>query len=161
MRDILEPPSIAGKLTELFQYAGDHGIPLYVLIDEYDNFANTVETDLYNSDMVLSYLKHSIPNRPVPTYLIDTNVRIDHGKLRHLLVVGRQLNGNFDVGIAGCRHGAIAPPPAQVPHAIRRPARVPAGRPRNRSAPGLRSAHSRHEHGAERGATCGGHGSVL
>ena len=214
VRDILEPPSIATKLTELFQYAGDHDIPLYVLIDEYDNFANTmlayhgaeayhsfthgggfyrnffatlkggadrsggglerlfitgvspvtmddvtsgfnigtnislqpdfnemvgfteaevrrlVETyrdlgvfnqevatamgimgewyngyrfattadaDLYNSDMVLYYLKDSMPNRPVPEYLIDTNVRIDYGKLRHLLVVGRQLNGNFDL----------------------------------------------------------------
>ena len=42
VRDILAPPSIAGKLSELFQYAGDHDIPLYVLIDEYDNFANTV-----------------------------------------------------------------------------------------------------------------------
>ena len=60
-------------------------------------FAEAAETDLYNSDMVLYYLDHSIPNRPVPTYLIDTNVRIDYGKLRHLLVVGRQLNGNFDL----------------------------------------------------------------
>ena len=42
MRDILAPPSIATKLSELFCYAGDHDIPLYVLIDEYDNFANTV-----------------------------------------------------------------------------------------------------------------------
>ena len=33
----------------------------------------------------------------MPRYLIDTNVRIDYGKLRHLLVVGRQLNGNFDL----------------------------------------------------------------
>ena len=214
VRDILAPPSIANKLSELFQYAGDHDIPLYVLIDEYDNFANTVlaqhgaeayhafthgggffrnffatlksgadrsgggierlfitgvspitmddvtsgfnigtnvslepdfnemvgfteaevrnlvetyrdlslfnqdvdeamalmgewyngyrfaeeaETDLYNTDMVLYYLKYSTPNRGVPTYLIDTNVRIDYGKLRHLLVVGRQLNGNFDL----------------------------------------------------------------
>ena len=214
LRDILAPPSIATKLTELFRYAGDHGIPLYVLIDEYDNFANTVlahhgaeayhsfthgggfyrnffatlkggaertggglerlfitgvspvtmddvtsgfnigtnvslesdfneilgftttevrrlletyrsvgvfdqdvdaalalmgewyngyrfakgaETDLYNTDMVLYYLKHSIPNRPVPDELIDSNVRIDYGKLRHLLVVNRQLNGNFDL----------------------------------------------------------------
>ena len=213
-RRILAPPSIAIKLSELFRYAGDHDIPLYVLIDEYDNFANTVlayhgaeayhsfthgggfyrtffatlkggadrtggglerlfitgvspitmddvtsgfnigrnislhpdfnemvgfteeevrclvetyrdlgvfnqdvetamgimgewyngyrfaedaETDLYNSDMVLYYLDHSIPNRGVPKYLIDTNVRIDYGKLRHLLVVGRQLNGNFDL----------------------------------------------------------------
>ena len=42
MQDILEPPSIASKLAELFRYVGDHDIPLYVLIDEYDNFANTV-----------------------------------------------------------------------------------------------------------------------
>ena len=42
MRDILSPPSITEKLAELFRYAGDHDIPLYVLIDEYDNFANTV-----------------------------------------------------------------------------------------------------------------------
>ena len=214
VRDILAPPSIANKLGELFRYVGDHDIPLYVLIDEYDNFANTVlahhgaqayedfthgggfyrnffatlkggtarsgggidrlfitgvspvtmddvtsgfnigtnislepdfnemvgftdaevrrlvetyrdhgvfdqdvdeamalmgewyngyrfseeaDTDLYHTDMVLYYLKHSMPNRGVPTYLIDTNVRIDYGTLRHLLVVGRQLNGNFDL----------------------------------------------------------------
>ncbi len=214
LRRILAPPSIATRLSELFRYVSNHDIPLYVLIDEYDNFANTVlahhgteayhdfthgggffrnffatlksgtdrsgggverlfitgvspvtmddvtsgfnigtnislepdfnemvgfteaevrrlvetyrdrgvldqdvdeamalmgewyngyrfskaaETDLYNTDMVLYYLKHSIPNRGVPDYLIDTNVRIDYGKLRHLLVVGRQLNGNFDL----------------------------------------------------------------
>ncbi len=225
LRDILAPPSIATKLATLFRYAGDHGIPLYVLIDEYDNFANTVlayhgpeayhsfthgggfyrsffatlkggadrpggglerlfitgvspvtmddvtsgfnigenisldpdfnemvgftepevrglvemyrdlgvfnqnaatalgimgewyngyrfakaaDADLYNSDMVLYYLKRSIPNRSVPEYLIDSNVRIDYGKLRHLLTVGRRmeerrLNGNFDLlrGVIG------------------------------------------------------------
>ena len=214
LQRILAPPSIANKLGELFRYASSHDIPLYVLIDEYDNFANTVlarhgaeayhdfthgsgffrnffatlkggtdrsgggidrlfitgvspvtmddvtsgfnigrnislhpdfnemvgftaaevrqlvetyrehgvfdqavdaamtlmgewyngyrfakaaETDLYNSDMVLYYLDESISNRNVPDYLIDTNVRIDYDKLRHLLVVGRQLNGNFDL----------------------------------------------------------------
>ena len=60
-------------------------------------FAEEAETDLYNTDMVLYYLDESMPNRSVPKYLIDTNVRIDYGKLRHLLVVGRQLNGNFDL----------------------------------------------------------------
>ena len=60
-------------------------------------FAEEADSDLYNSDMVLYYLDESMPNRRVPTYLIDTNVRIDYGKLRHLLVVGRQLNGNFDL----------------------------------------------------------------
>ena len=28
--------------VELFRYAGERGIPLYVLIDEYDNFTNTI-----------------------------------------------------------------------------------------------------------------------
>ena len=214
VRDILAPASIANKLSMLFRYAGDHDVPLYVIIDEYDNFANTVlarhgaeayedlthgggfyrnffatlksgagrtgggidrlfitgvspvtmddvtsgfnigknislhpdfnemvgfteaevrrlvetyrdhgvfsqdldtamgimgewyngyrfakaaDTDLYNTDMVLYYLDQSMPNREVPDELIDDNVRIDYGKLRHLLVVGRQLNGNFDL----------------------------------------------------------------
>ena len=206
--------SVTGQLNELFQYAGEEGIPLYVLIDEYDNFANTVlayhgteayqsfthgggfyrnffatlkdgaghsdgglermfitgvspitmddvtsgfnigknislhlefndmlgfteeevrnllemyrdygvfnqdveaalevmrewyngyrfaksaQGDLYNTDMVLYFLDESMPNRGMPDELIDTNVRIDYGKLRHLLTVNRQLNGNFDL----------------------------------------------------------------
>ena len=226
-RRILAPDGITDKLGELFHYAGEHDVPLYVLIDEYDNFANTIlahhgaeayeklthgggfyrnffatlktgtersggglerlfitgvspvtlddvtsgfnigtnlslepafnemlgftaaevrslveryrrhgafnqdvdtalgimsewydgyrfaeeaQTDVYNTDMVLYYLQKSVPNREVPTYLIDTNVRIDYGKLRHLLVVNRssaegsaRLNGNFDLlrGIIG------------------------------------------------------------
>ena len=211
---ILAPDFVAGVLNELFAYAGDHGVALYVLIDEYDNFANTIlahhgetayrgithgggfyrnffatlkagaersdggiarlfitgvspitlddvtsgfnigenisldadfnellgftepevrglletyrdlgvldqdldealdtmrdwydgyrfaasaQRSVYNTDMVLYYLSKSIPNRPPPDYLIDMNVRVDYGKLRHLLVVGRQLNGNFDL----------------------------------------------------------------
>ncbi len=39
---ILAPPSASAKLTELFLHTKRHGILLYVLIDEYDNFANTV-----------------------------------------------------------------------------------------------------------------------
>ena len=206
--------SVTGQLNELFQYTGDEGIPLYVLIDEYDNFANTVlahhgeeayqsfthgggfyrnffatlkggagqnggglermfitgvspitmddvtsgfnigknislhsefndmlgfteeevrnllemyrdygvfdqeveaaleimrewyngyrfakrtQGDLYNTDMVLYFLDESTPNRGMPDELIDVNVRIDYGKLRHLLTVNRQLNGNFDL----------------------------------------------------------------
>ncbi len=60
-------------------------------------FAKVAEQVVYNTDMVLYYLKHSIPNEPGPDNLIDVNVRIDYGKLRHLLVTGRRLNGNFDL----------------------------------------------------------------
>ncbi len=223
-RRILAPAAVEGRLGELFMYAGDNAIPLYCLIDEYDNFANTVlahhgreayesfthgggfyrnffatlkagagesggglerlfitgvspitlddvtsgfnigrnvslrpefndllgfteaevrdllalyrergafdqdvdaalevmhewydgyrfarraKGDLYNTDMVLYYLSESVPNKPTPDELIDANVRIDYGKLRHLLVVSREagvrFNGNFDLlrSIAG------------------------------------------------------------
>ena len=205
-RRILAPPAIKGGLNELFRYAGERGIPLYVLIDEYDNFANTIlahegaeayhsfthgggffrsffatlkagtETGalgrlfitgvspvtmddvtsgfnigrnlslrpefnellgfteaevrgvletyrdlgvfdqdvdavlalmrewydgyrfakdavshVYNTDMVLHYLMDSVPNRSGPNDLIDVNVRIDYGKLRHLLLVNREM----------------------------------------------------------------------
>ena len=229
VRRIRAPESINGQLNELFAFAGERGIPLYALIDEYDNFANTVlvhhgeaayrtfthgggfyrnffatlkagteagggglerlfitgvspvtlddvtsgfnigsnislqpqfndllgftedevrgllqlyrdrgvldedvdaaldvmrewytgyrfarraEGDLYHTTMVLYYLCESVPNRAAPRGLVDTNARIDYGRLRPLLlargapsrspvedsaVVGRRLNGNFDL----------------------------------------------------------------
>ena len=60
-------------------------------------FAKTAPNVVYNTDMVLYYLSYSLPNKPGPDNLIDDNVRIDYGKLRHLLTVGRRLNGNFDL----------------------------------------------------------------
>ena len=60
-------------------------------------FSEEAEGIVYNTDMVLHYVKHSVPNKTGPRQLIDSNVRIDYGKLRHLLLTGRQLNGNFDL----------------------------------------------------------------
>ncbi|MDE0229848.1 MAG: AAA family ATPase, partial [Spirochaetaceae bacterium] len=60
-------------------------------------FATAADNVVYNTDMVLYYLKHSVPNKSGPDNLIDVNVRIDYGKLRHLLLTGRRLNGNFDL----------------------------------------------------------------
>ena len=228
IRRILSPPGIDGKLRELFLHVRAHDIPLYVMIDEYDNFANTIlahrgpeayesfthgggffrsffatlkagagesgggierlfitgvspitmddvtsgfnigrnislnpdfnemlgfteaeargllelyrdrgaldqdvdealslmrewyngyrfgedaEPDMYNTDMVLYYLKESVPNRRMPRDPIDVNVRIDYGKLRHLLTVSREagarLNGNFDLLRQVAGEGAV------------------------------------------------------
>ncbi len=60
-------------------------------------FAKAADNVVYNTDMVLYYLKHSVPNKSGPDNLIDDNVHIDYGKLRHLLTVGRRLNGSFDL----------------------------------------------------------------
>ena len=224
-RNILAPPSVAGRLDALFLHVAEHGILLYMLIDEYDNFASNVlarhgeaayysftrdegfycsffttlkagtdagalerlfitgvspvamddvtsgfnigrnlsldpqfnemlgftedevrqvlrtyhaagalaerpeddlrtmrewyngyrfaedaEQDVYNTDMVLYYLAESLGRARPPEELIDYNVRVDYGKLRHLLTVGGRLNGNFDLlrtamaeGRAECR----------------------------------------------------------
>ncbi len=103
----------SAEVRRLVERYRDHGAfsqdidtALGIMREWYDGyrFAEEAETDLYNTDMVLYYLQKSLPNRRVPTYLIDTNVRIDYGKLRHLLVVNRRsaegsarLNGNFDL----------------------------------------------------------------
>ena len=211
-QNILAPPSVAGRLDALFLHVAERGIPLYVLIDEYDNFANDVlafhgeaayyaftgdegfyrdfftalkagtdtgalerlfitgvspvamddltsgfnigrnlsldpqfnemlgftegevrrvlgtyhdagamaerpedalgtmrewyngyrfaedaEQGIYNTDIVLYYLAESLGRVSLPKELTDYDVRVDYGKLRHLLAVGGRLNGNFDL----------------------------------------------------------------
>jgi uncharacterized protein YqfB (UPF0267 family) len=57
------------------------------------------EERLYNSDMVLYFLKEYFKIQAMPDDLIDRNVRIDYGKLRHLITVDKDkkksFNGNF------------------------------------------------------------------
>ena len=52
-------------------------------------FAKGAKEDMYNTNMVLYYLDRSIPNDEGPEDLVDANVRIDYGKLRHLVLVNR------------------------------------------------------------------------
>ena len=73
-------------------------------------FAEDAAEDVYNTDMVLYYLAESVDASRPPLELIDDNVRMDYGKIRHLLTVGGRLNGNFDLlrtamtdGRAQCR----------------------------------------------------------
>ena len=72
-------------------------------------FAEDAEEDMYNTDMVLYYLKHSIPNKRGPRYLIDTNVRVDYGKLRHLVVVNRDATRAAEREAEAAAIGADAP----------------------------------------------------
>ncbi len=74
------------------------------------HFAQGTTTDVYNTDMVLHYLLASVPNEPGPLDLIDTNIRIDYGKLRHLMWVNHRLNGNFDRLKSIIEDGSITSP---------------------------------------------------
>ena len=54
---------------------------------------------LFNSDMVLYFLKEYFKIQTIPNDLIDWNVRIDYRKLRHLVILDKgetkTANGNF------------------------------------------------------------------
>ena len=80
---------------DLGAFDQDVDAALALMREWYDGyrFSEDAENDVYNTDMVLCYLKDSVPDKPGPRDLIDTNVRIDYGKLRHLLVVNRELAG--------------------------------------------------------------------
>ncbi|MFT5129252.1 MAG: hypothetical protein ACI8W8_002874 [Rhodothermales bacterium] len=64
----------------------------------YDNyrFAKRSEPRVFNTDMVLYFMKEALNKTYVPDDLIDENVRVDYGKLRHLVTINNQLNGNFN-----------------------------------------------------------------
>jgi hypothetical protein len=59
-------------------------------------FCKNAKSAMYNTDMVLYFMRDSIQTGEAPNDLIDQNIRIDYGKLRHLVLLNRKLNGNFN-----------------------------------------------------------------
>jgi len=76
---------------------------LELMTEWYGNylFSRKDNVDLYNPDMVLYFVNRCILGNDIPDDLIDRNVRIDYGKLRHLIILDRGniktpiTNGNF------------------------------------------------------------------
>jgi hypothetical protein len=94
--------------AEMIDYYKQEGIIKYdteylmnIMNPWYNNyiFSKKSTTKLFNSDMILYFLDECIRNRDIPDELIDQNVRIDYGKLRHLIIIdkdkGSVTNGNF------------------------------------------------------------------
>ena len=50
---------------------------------------------MYNPDMVLYFVNYLAGTGMMPDTLVDVNVKTDYGKLRHLVVLDKRLNGNF------------------------------------------------------------------
>ncbi|GAB6162464.1 ATP-binding protein [Desulfothermus naphthae] len=59
-------------------------------------FNEEKEYTIYNTDMIMYYLKHLINEGKEPQELVDVNVRTDYSKLRYLLITSSKLNGNFE-----------------------------------------------------------------
>jgi hypothetical protein len=89
--------------TMLTYYHEVGALPLAVdaclaLMGEWYNhyhFERRATTPMFNSDMVLYFVSQVIDQQRLPDEMIDQNVRIDYTKLRHLMMVEKQLNGNF------------------------------------------------------------------
>jgi len=64
-------------------------------------FSEDDHVTMANTDMVLYFMRNYLPGGKIPRDLIDRNVRIDYGKLRHLIVADKDktqlpiTNGNF------------------------------------------------------------------
>ena len=95
-------------VTEMIEYYREKGMithPTEYLLDImktwYNNYAfrKKPTTRLFNSDMVLYFIDSCLSSQDIPDNLIDRNVSMDYGKLRHLVVIdtdrGVLTNGNF------------------------------------------------------------------
>ena len=71
-------------------------------------FSGRADERVFNPDMVFYFLEQAIRTGFLPDPLVDDNIRIDYGKLRHLMLVGRQLNGNFSLLQRIVEDGAVS-----------------------------------------------------
>jgi hypothetical protein len=89
------------RLNGLIQHPTDY--LMNIITQWYGNyrFSKKDNVTIFNSDMILYFLDNYMPRSELPDDLIDMNVRIDYGKLRHLIMVDRDKttpptpNGNF------------------------------------------------------------------
>lgn len=93
-------------MVEYYKASGklnyDAGFLMDIMNTWYNNyrFSRRAGITLFNSDMVLYFIDKCIRTGELPDNLIDRNVRIDYGKLRHLIMIdsdkGARPNGNFN-----------------------------------------------------------------
>lgn len=79
-------------------WSGDTDKMLAVMREWYDNYCfskDCCDVKMYNSDMVLYFMDKLIAHGKMPDELVDQNVKTDYGKLRHLIILDKRLNGNF------------------------------------------------------------------
>jgi len=94
------------EVREMFTYYKKAGrlsqnpdVCMEIMKTWYNNyrFSEEAESQMFNADMVLYFIKEAMKRKTLPRRLIDQNVRVDYGKLRHLVTLDRQLNGNFSL----------------------------------------------------------------
>ncbi|MGE5342425.1 MAG: AAA family ATPase, partial [Candidatus Omnitrophota bacterium] len=92
-----------------------HSTPeLMALMSQWYNhyrFSLRATCDVFNTTMVLYFLREYMKEARIPDELIDSNVQIDYNKLRHLIVIdkqgAKQTNGNFSKLLYIVQNGGI------------------------------------------------------
>jgi len=86
------------ELRELFNYYNIDKKDID--IDSWYNnyrFNEDIKDTIYNTDMILYFVKSIILTNKPPRNLVDLNVRTDYSKLRYLVYTDNRLNGNFSI----------------------------------------------------------------
>ncbi len=92
------------EVTEMMDYYTGCGVfhldrqeALQIMRKWYDGyrFSKRAARAVFNTDAILYFMEKSMNKDYIPDYLIDDNLRMDYGKLRHLIVLDQELNGNF------------------------------------------------------------------
>ena len=95
------------ELRTMLEYYRDRGA-LTMGVEEmiadmkpwYDNYHFSEEClneSMYNSDMTLYYMNSCLKLGKKPREMVDTNIRTDYNKLRHLIRIDHELDANFSV----------------------------------------------------------------
>ncbi|MDJ0841331.1 MAG: AAA family ATPase [Acidobacteriota bacterium] len=73
-------------------------------------YSEDTKTPVFNPDMVLYFIRAVTRLKRMPTTMTDQNVRMDYGKLKHLLLAEEELNGNFKILKTVIEQGEISSP---------------------------------------------------
>ncbi len=80
----------------LSYYKLENKVELSMLEEWYNHYKfNYKNTPIYNSDMVLYFIKEYLNEDELPREMIDINVRSDYSKLKTIIYTNKKLNGNF------------------------------------------------------------------
>ena len=115
MYDVTSGSNIGTNITNEYLFNNAVGVTkeeLQKIIDYYSLDMSSVDIDawynhykfndyikhtIYNTDMILYYVKSLILTKRPPRNLVDLNVRTDYSKLRYLVYTDNRLNGNFSI----------------------------------------------------------------
>lgn len=105
--------SIIGFSTEevrqmISYYKSEGALPEEVTVDDlleemrpwYDNYCfseDMSDEHMFNSDMTLYFLNEYMQRHKPPKMMVDTNIRTDYNKLRHLVQIDKRLGVNTSV----------------------------------------------------------------